>query len=304
MLPHEPGVYRFRDAGGRVRYLGRATDLHDRVSSYWSDLGDRRHLSRMVAAVTRIEAVVCSSVHEACWLERLLLETLQAGPGLPSGNRTAGGQESPVWLSLDARARTAGLTVRHDRVVIEGTACFGPYLGGSQVRRALAGLGRVLPLGYTATGLTGSGLGMAAVRSITPADGPRLVAELTSVLSGDPAAIGRTTTSLTRLRDEASSAQAFELAARIQAEILALGWITSEKRVYRVGAGEQVLYGWSGGVLVEFMITNGRLVGWQQRRCSAERAAEPVAGTRLDWRPFADRNAALAAALVTAHRAG
>lgn len=302
MLPHEPGVYRFRDARGRVRYLGRATDLHDRVRSFWSDLGDRRHLSRMVAAVTRIDALVCSSVHEACWLERLLLETLQAGPGLPSGNRTAGGQESPVWLSVEARARTAGLTVRPDRALTEGTECFGPYLGGLQVRRALTGLGRVLPLGYTATGLSGSGLGMAAIRSITPDDRPSLVAELTLVLSGDSVAIWRTTTSLTRLRDDASSAQAFELAARIQAEIAALGWITGEQRVYRVGAGDQVVYGWSGGVLVQFMITSGRLVGWQQRRCSAERA-EPVAGTRPDWRPFADRNAELAAALMAAHEA-
>src|SRR5215813_11962326 len=43
LLPGTPGVYRFRDAGGRVLYIGRATTLRSRVASYWSDLRDRKH---------------------------------------------------------------------------------------------------------------------------------------------------------------------------------------------------------------------------------------------------------------------
>src|SRR5687767_8481942 len=43
-LPAAPGVYRFRDARGRALYIGRATALRHRVGSYWTDLGDRRHL--------------------------------------------------------------------------------------------------------------------------------------------------------------------------------------------------------------------------------------------------------------------
>ena len=56
-LPGTPGVYRFRDARGRVLYIGRATALRSRVASYWSDLRDRHHLAPMVTAVARIEAV-------------------------------------------------------------------------------------------------------------------------------------------------------------------------------------------------------------------------------------------------------
>jgi|GEM_PF-4189368 len=40
-LPAEPGVYRFRDGHGRTLYIGRATHLRSRVSSYWSDLRGR-----------------------------------------------------------------------------------------------------------------------------------------------------------------------------------------------------------------------------------------------------------------------
>ena len=37
--------------GGRVLYIGRATQLRARVGSYWSHLGDRPHLARMVARI-------------------------------------------------------------------------------------------------------------------------------------------------------------------------------------------------------------------------------------------------------------
>ena len=74
-LPVAPGVYRFRDARGRVLYIGRATSLRNRVASYWSDLCDRGHLVPMVARVARVEAVACDSSHKAAWLERNLLET-------------------------------------------------------------------------------------------------------------------------------------------------------------------------------------------------------------------------------------
>src|SRR5450755_2085705 len=107
-LPHAPGVYRFRDARGRVLYIGRAADLRGRVASYWGDLGDRPHLAVMVARIARIEAVACDSGHEAAWLERNLLER-----ALPPWNRTRGGQEVPVYIRLDERPVAPGLTVVH-----------------------------------------------------------------------------------------------------------------------------------------------------------------------------------------------
>ena len=56
-LPTLPGVYLFRDARGRVLYVGRTRHLRSRVGSYWGDLRDRRHLRRMVARVARVEAL-------------------------------------------------------------------------------------------------------------------------------------------------------------------------------------------------------------------------------------------------------
>src|SRR6202012_4675923 len=134
--PAEPGVSRFRDRNGRVLYVGRATTLRSRVGSYWSDLRGRRHLTRMVAQVARIEAVACGSVHEAAWLERKLLET-----AMPRWNRTPGGQENRVYIRLSRQPSARALTVVYERPAAPRVQYFGPYLGGLRPRargRALA----------------------------------------------------------------------------------------------------------------------------------------------------------------------
>src|SRR4051812_9124391 len=112
-LPAAPGVYRFRDAHGRVLYVGRATELRSRGQSYWGELRDRRHLYRMVPRIARLDAAVCDSVHEAAWLERNLLQR-----AIPRWNRIAGGTETPVYIRLDDGRARPGLDVayEHERV--------------------------------------------------------------------------------------------------------------------------------------------------------------------------------------------
>ena len=39
-IPDAPGVYRFRDANGRVIYVGKAKSLRPRLSSYFQDLAN------------------------------------------------------------------------------------------------------------------------------------------------------------------------------------------------------------------------------------------------------------------------
>jgi excinuclease ABC subunit C len=36
-IPQAPGVYRFRDAHGRVVYVGKARSLRSRLNSYFAD---------------------------------------------------------------------------------------------------------------------------------------------------------------------------------------------------------------------------------------------------------------------------
>jgi excinuclease ABC subunit C len=296
-LPLGPGVYRFRDARGRALYLGRAVSLRRRVTSYWADLGDRTHLSAMVRAIAGVEAVQCASEHEAAWLERSLLEHQ-----LPPWNRTAGGQEVEVYLRLDSASRSCGLTVVRDP---NGRGAsvrhFGPYLGGLRVRLAAAGLLRAFPLDYAGDS-AGSFRELGRRRGADPADRPALAAAIGTVLARDPAAIAAVQAELGRRRAAAAAAEAYEVAARIQAELTALDWVTAPQRVaVTEPAGvDAVACGWADGVLVRFAIRGGRIRDWNQDRVPAAEAAPLLAQTPPPWRDFADQNARLAARLSAA----
>ncbi|GEN79142.1 hypothetical protein [Actinotalea fermentans] len=315
-LPAAPGVYRFRDAAGRVVYLGRATDLRSRVGSYWGDLRDRPHLRRMVPQVVDVEALTCASVHEATWLERNLLERSK-----PRWNRVRGGLEVPTWIALVEGAGTAELRVLHSPDDAPGAAVFGPYLGGGQSRLAVAGLDRVLALSYAGARRGGFDQDMARLRGVADGDLPARVERAGAVLSREPAAVAAALDALTRRRQEAAGACAFEVAARIQAELEAVAWVTAEQRVTaphapgtttaprtlsRTGpapgplaTGPRVvhLHGYAGGVLVSFEVRDGRLDRWHQEAADEVRAATRVAATPEAWRTFTREAAELAARL-------
>lgn len=304
-LPAAPGVYRFRDAQGRAIYLGRATDLRSRVGSYWGDLRDRPHLRRMVPQVVGVEAVACASVHEAAWLERNLLER-----GKPRWNRIRGGLEVPTWIALVHRSGTAELRVLHSPAEAPGAAVFGPYLGGGQSRLAVGGLDRVLALAYAGARRGGFDQDMARLRGVADGDLPGRVQRATAVLSRDPDAVAWALEALTRRRQEAAGACAFEVAGRVQAELEAVAWVTAVQRVTAPSdphagivtgpaAAPHVVraHGFADGLLVSFEVRDGRLDGWRQEAADESRAAPRVAATPEEWRTFAHEAAELAARL-------
>jgi excinuclease ABC subunit C len=296
-LPIGPGVYRFRDANGRVLYLGRAVSLRRRVASYWGDLRDRRHLAAMVARISRVEAVACDSAHEAAWLERNLLEAR-----LPPWNRApSGGQEVEVWVRVSGAARNPGITVAHEPAdpATRGTRDFGPYLGGRQVRLAVSGLCRVHPLGYAAEDAGGSQRDMARALGVSAAERATLAMAAALVLDRDHDAVQTVRASLAARRDAAAGTLAFEFAGRLQEEIEALDWITGEQKVTRSAPVDCDVHGWADGMLVSFAMRDGRMSGWTQRACGKAAARGRLAATPPEWTAFARRNAELAARLAT-----
>ncbi len=81
-FPAAPGVYLFRDARGRVTYVGKADVLRDRIRSYFGPRGrgplargdlDLRHV-RLVERADRLEYVVTGSESEAFLLEANLIK--------------------------------------------------------------------------------------------------------------------------------------------------------------------------------------------------------------------------------------
>ena len=72
-LPSQPGVYLFKTDGGRVLYVGKATNLQDRVRSYFAKNPDRAMIPTLIAKADRVECIVTGSPNEALILERQLI---------------------------------------------------------------------------------------------------------------------------------------------------------------------------------------------------------------------------------------
>jgi len=77
-VPHEPGVYRYFDATGEVIYVGKAKDLKNRVSSYFTNSRqhDRKTL-RLVSQIRKLEFTIVHTEFDALLLENQLIKRYQ-----------------------------------------------------------------------------------------------------------------------------------------------------------------------------------------------------------------------------------
>jgi len=78
VLPDAPGVYQFKDAEGRIIYVGKAKSLRKRVAQYFqAKRGHTVFTSRVALEAVDIETVDCGSEVEALLLENRLIKDLQ-----------------------------------------------------------------------------------------------------------------------------------------------------------------------------------------------------------------------------------
>lgn len=140
-LPTGPGVYLFKNARGRVLYVGKAQNLRSRVRSYLRAGGDGRiRVAPMVEQAADVEVVVTPSVKDALLLENELIKRHK-----PPFNVRLRDDKQYLGLRLDARESWPRLTpVRRFRE--DGAAYFGPYTSSQSLRDAVSNLRRIFPL--------------------------------------------------------------------------------------------------------------------------------------------------------------
>jgi excinuclease ABC subunit C len=142
-LPDQPGVYLFRDAKGRVIYVGKAKSIRKRVASHFAKVqgGGRGANSpgheEMVASVERIECVVVGSEAEALLAEQGFIKQYR-----PRFNiRLRDDKSYPfIAISLDEDYPRVYFTRERHR---PGRAYFGPYSSAKRVRSTLEVLAKV-----------------------------------------------------------------------------------------------------------------------------------------------------------------
>ncbi|MDA8343178.1 MAG: excinuclease ABC subunit UvrC, partial [Actinomycetota bacterium] len=140
-IPDEPGSYQFVDADGRVIYVGKATSLRQRVSSYFQDpaaLAPRT--AQMVEQADHVEWMVVASEPEALLLEHTLIKAHQ-----PRFNVRLKDDKSYPWLAVtvsDEWPRPAVVRGRKRK----GIRYFGPYPNAGAIRQTLDLLLRSFPV--------------------------------------------------------------------------------------------------------------------------------------------------------------
>jgi excinuclease ABC subunit C len=137
-LPAKPGVYLFRDASGRVLYIGKAKSLRPRVRSYFQQGGDGRpQLGRLPAMVADVEVIVTGNEAEALHVEQNLVKRHR-----PPFNIRLRDDKSFPYIAVtveDDYPRVMFTRERHRR----GVVYFGPYANAKKVRETLDVLNRV-----------------------------------------------------------------------------------------------------------------------------------------------------------------
>ena len=119
-LPRRPGVYLMKDRGGRILYVGKATNLRARVRSYFGG-DDRRKVPQLLRETEAIDWIECPHELEASVRELRLIQELE-----PRFNRQGKRWRSTAYVKLTLTERFPRLTVVRS-VKADGNLYLGPF---------------------------------------------------------------------------------------------------------------------------------------------------------------------------------
>ncbi|UNK72166.1 excinuclease ABC subunit UvrC [Microbacterium sp. H1-D42] len=121
-IPTDPGVYRFRDAEGRVLYVGKAKNLRQRLSNYFAPLRTlHERTRRMVTTATSVEWTVVATDVDSLQLEYMWIKEFDP----PFNVRYKDDKSYPFMaITLADEAPRVMVTRNHK---IPGARYFGPY---------------------------------------------------------------------------------------------------------------------------------------------------------------------------------
>ncbi len=241
-IPTEPGVYRFRDAQGRVIYVGKAKSLRARLNSYFQDVaGLHERTARMVTTAASVDWTVVDTEVEALQLEYTWIKEFD-----PRFNVKYRDDKSYPWLAV-----TVGEEIPRVQVMRgaqrKGVRYFGPYGHAWAIRDTVDTLLRVFPMRSCSAGvyrraaqigrpcLLGD-IGKCAapcVGRVTPEEHRGIVEDFMAFMGGQTAGF---TKELTQRMRDAAAEQEYELAAKYRDDLGALERVL-EKQTVVLGDG-------------------------------------------------------------------
>ena len=139
-LPAVPGVYLFKDARGRVLYVGKAKSLAARVRNYPSGQDTRPLVPELMAEATDLDVILTDSEAEALLLESTLIRQHK-----PHYNILLKDDKSFPYVRISVQEEFPRVSVvRHVRD--DGARDLGPYVDVRRMRQTLRELRRIFPV--------------------------------------------------------------------------------------------------------------------------------------------------------------
>ncbi|MDD5647800.1 MAG: excinuclease ABC subunit UvrC [Dehalococcoidia bacterium] len=141
LLPHRPGVYTFRDVNGAVIYIGKASNLRNRVKSYFKytpNLSEKT--ARMVQHIDKIEFVITESEIAA-----LVLECQQIKKHRPPYNILLKDDKSFPYIKVDVKNEWPTISITRRRYN-DGAKYIGRVPSAWSARQTYDFIKKVFPL--------------------------------------------------------------------------------------------------------------------------------------------------------------
>lgn len=141
LVPHKPGSYQMKDKNGTIIYVGKAKDLHNRLSSYFNRVHTGK-TAKMVSLIDDFQYIVASSELEAFIIEINLIKEFN-----PKYNIMLTDDKSYPYIEYISEPYPKLKVSRYLNIKKkDGKKLFGPYPNAYAARRIVNLLNRLYPL--------------------------------------------------------------------------------------------------------------------------------------------------------------
>ncbi len=270
-IPTQPGVYRFRDADGRVLYVGKAKNLRARLSNYFAPLHTlHERTRRMVLTAASVEWTVVASDVESLQLEYMWIQEFS-----PPFNVRYKDDKSYPYMAITLADEAPRVIVTRNRR-IPGARYFGPYPKIWAVHDTIDLMIKVFPIrtcsdaSYKKAMATGrpcfpgqiGRCGGPCSMKVTIEEHRAIVDDFVAFMAGGDA---RFTRELTARMREASAAMDYEAAARYRDRLQAIDAVLSRSSLVLADDTDADLFGIAedelSAAVQHFVVRGGRVRG-------------------------------------------
>ena len=139
-VPQKPGVYIWKDAQGKILYVGKAIRLRSRMTQYVTGQDEREKIPLMMRQVASFDYTVVNNEEESLILEKNLIQQYH-----PPFNVDYRDDKSYPYIALTTGELYPAIKLTREKHKSD-TRYFGPYTDSRAARQTIEALRRIVPI--------------------------------------------------------------------------------------------------------------------------------------------------------------